>query len=498
MSDENLNNNGQEETAALFVNAQKRKKAEEEARRKAAEEQARRDAAEAEVRRMEQEVEEARRKAEEERIAREEAEKLRAQQALKDSIKEGIKDAINVKIPIPGKGDKAEDAEGKKKVKLPLILAIAGGALALIAIVVVAIILIKSKGKVVDYASLDAEGTYESDADGYKIKLAYPDTVYAEIEEDEDDGVLSLSFIKDKKNKKAPDIFITLTKVGGTVYQKQLDAKTTWDDIVNLGKQAVADCELLEEEYSELSGEPGKYGYRATFVMDDGVTSGSCALWYEFNESGEAVIVTAMSTQKDKKLERGVEAAASMMDLFVSENAKDALKMPGGNPPEKLDWDGYIGVESIDAKMPISKDRFFEIPKYSEEGGKVWVDDNGAVVVIAGETIGYAEDFSVNEEETEQFKEVFKQLSSYGVEDQLPIEGRTKTTETDSPQGYIDYSLEYNETFNGIPYWERDYYVIWEGKDYEYILFVYTYVPESNKEQYKDIFDRSLKDLDVY
>ena len=73
MSDEIMNNENGEETAALFVSSQKKKQAEEEARKKAEAEQAKRDAAEAEVRRMEAEVEERKRKAEEEKQALEEA-----------------------------------------------------------------------------------------------------------------------------------------------------------------------------------------------------------------------------------------------------------------------------------------------------------------------------------------------------------------------------------------------------------------------------------------
>ena len=205
MSDENLNNN--EETQALFVSAQKRKQAEEEARKKAEAEQAKLDAAEAEVRRMEQEVEERKRKAEEERQALEQAAKdaeaANANQV--DKLKAAVNSAVNTEAI---KTMAREKTVGKSKV--PLFAAIGAG---LVVVILIAVFALKGKGgkaEAIDYSTIEFAKEYATTADGVGLKFFYPEALYAQVTEEGDAETDKLTLVTEDESK--PQMHIMITK----------------------------------------------------------------------------------------------------------------------------------------------------------------------------------------------------------------------------------------------------------------------------------------------
>ncbi len=489
MSEENMNNSGQqEETAALFINAQKKKKAEEEARKRAEEEQAKRDAAEAEVRRIEQELEEQRRKAEEERLALEEAEKAKAQQALKANIKEGIKEGLK-----DAKSVIATAASEKKKSMNPVVfkILVIGGSVILVAAIVIGVIFaIKNKGKAIDYSEIEADGKYTIKEDGYDLEFAYPEDVYTDVSEKADDTSINISF--ESENRQAPTAVITMIASEDTAPALQFDVNKTLDELEEVTKAYIDDGDIIDDSTTKISNDPDHYLYKATYQMDEDMF-GAVAGWYTVNDAGN-VFFTAINTFGKGKDE---ESAENMLDLFMSENMDNALKTPGAYPIDKYDWDGSIGIEQVNFKVPISKERFQELKEYNSEGERVYVDKNGAIIVLAGVNIAEKDGFAIYEDQTQNYYDMFKRLADEGLSE-VKAENRMFLSNTDSPFGYVDSFNEYKTIYNGIDYWERDYAVVWEGKDAMYIAIVYTYVPMESKDKYKDILDKSIESLETY
>ncbi|MCR4990583.1 MAG: hypothetical protein K6A38_06955 [Lachnospiraceae bacterium] len=485
MSEENLNNGGQqEETAALFINAQKKKKAEEEARKKAEEEQAKRDAAEAEVRRMEQELAEQKRKAEEERKALEEAERLKAQQDLKENIKEGIKEGVKDAIKV------AVGEKNKEKSKTAKIVSIAVGAVVVIGIVVGIVFAIINKGHAIDYAELDFDGTYEVKEDGYDLEFAYPEEVYETVTEKASDKTIAITF--ESKNKKAPKAMIYMFDTEDPVQALQFDVNYTLDQLENTSQEYIEDYDIIDDSKTKISNDPDYYQYEATCQIDE-ESFGAVASWYTLNEEGKLFFTTVVTFANDKN----EESAENMLEMFMSENMDNALKTPGAYPIDKYDWDGAIGIEQVNFKVPVSKDRFQELKKFNNEGERVYVDKNGTIVILAGVKLAEKDGFAIVEDQVQSFYDAFKKIADDGLPE-IKADERMFISSQDSPYGYVDSFNEYKTIYNGIDYWERDYAVVWEGKDAMYAAIVYTYVPMETKDKYKEIFDKSIEDLDTY
>ena len=184
MSDD-LRNNGGEETAALFVSAQKKKQAEEEARKKAEEERARREAAEEEVRRMEAEVEERRRRAEEKQRALEEAEKKQQKQLERLKKKKTDMDGMTGGAQGQKGAGGAGFIEHIRSRLTPKMLIIIGSAIAaFVVVLIVVIVLVSGSGKDEDSKKKSRKADIDDVVDEYEEKV---DAMIDDNFEDEDD-----------------------------------------------------------------------------------------------------------------------------------------------------------------------------------------------------------------------------------------------------------------------------------------------------------------------
>ena len=516
MSEENINNTGEEETAALFVSAQKKKKAEEEARKKAEAEQAKRDAAEAEVRKMEQEVEERKRKAEEERIALENEQRERELQAKREAslagnLKEKAGDIAEKAGDIAGKagelavratnrsekssegggGSSSEGGAGAGSGnKTPLFIGIGVAVVALIAILVV--VLGGKKGSNIDFANVNCNAEYKIQKEGYSTILYYPEELYKDItEEEKSDGSVSfLSVSFGNANKKAPTFNVNVYNTASTPEAAQFACDTQADAIKNVATAYLGGRTIKDESVCDLTASnPGAYYYKATYEKDK--ESGAISSLFKVNDKGVLSVIIA-----DFRVNGTDPAqAVAMRDLYESKNMANALKMPGGNPPTSYDWDGTMEFPEINFKLNVPKDRFKELGTSS---GKThfFVDDNGCFVMLAADFYSTADDFGLTDAQLPAVMTAFEGMTEKGLSQNMDISSRMFLTKTETPYYGADFSAEYKDVINGVTYWEMDWVDLWVTDSNDiYIFSMYIYAPENNKEQYKTIFEKAIKNL---
>ncbi|WP_026670782.1 hypothetical protein [Butyrivibrio sp. AE3006] len=461
MSDENMNNN--EGTSALFVSAQKKKQAEEEARKKAEEEKAKREAAEAEVRRMEQEVEERKRQAEEQ---------AKAQAAAAAAATKAAP------MPKPVK----EKTGGKSK--LPIFIGIGVAVVALIAIIAV---VAGGGGKKIDYDTLECYGEYKSGKEGYDITVFYPDTLYTNVEESDLDNSISISF--STENSKDAVLFVSLKDLGITSEELAVAAKSCLESMVDFSKEMIGDEEITSEELTDLaSGEPDSYMYKTSFKSAD-ESVGHSVTWIEKNSEGHMVMSFAMTYQRASDTDN----SEKVLELFKEKNLSDAVKIPGCNEPTDYDWDGQLVFSEVGVYIPMPKDRFKLL---NEENGKaIYSDDNGAIIIAAAPAVGTTEEYTFTEETKDiAFMEFSDASETFDLSSIFNSDNRMFLNDTTDPFIGYDYTAEYRLNINDITYWERDYFQYWVKNDVVYMETVLTFVPEKNKDVYTTIFDRMLKE----
>lgn len=490
MSDEHLNN---EETSALFVSAQKKKKAEEEAARKAAEEKAKREAAEAEVRRMEAEVEERKRKAEEEKKALEEQEKQLAQEKLN-----GPKEtkAEPEKKKEPKKASIKEELAGKSK--LPLYIGI--GAVAVIAVVLILVFALKGKGGAValDPATTEFNAEYVSKEEGFDLKFSYPDSVYKEVTEEKtgDDEVI-IHF-------GGADVIMTTCKEddGDTVLQKSnvffkyADSlqKEFQEKVTARVKELIPDIKVISETGVDVGADNAdKYEYKCTFESaKEG--NGAVASWIAPNSKGEfkrvIVCVKASGANADE--------CANTCALFEEKNSETALTVPGAKPPVATDSDGMLEIDDIHLGLVVPKD---EYTRYERDDitHYVFYDENGAMVIVAPVDAG-GDILSTTDIDT--MKDMFKKWVDRGINDYYSgVSSRMNLDENFvAEETGINYTANFKDMIGGVTFWERYRAAYWfderQQKDFYYIVI--TLAPSRNEDVYKPIFDKMLdmpKDL---
>lgn len=514
MSEENINNTGGEETAALFVSAQKKKKAAEEARIKAEAEQAKRDAAEAEVRRMEQEVEERKRKAEEERIALENEQRERELQAKREASLAGnimgkAEDLAGKAGDIAGKaGELAVRATGRHDKgdeggsgsssgggtgsgnKTPIFIGIGVAVVALIAIL--AVVIGGKKGSGIDYANVNCNAEYKIQKEGYITNLYYPEELYKEItEEEKTDGSVSFLTVSFKNaNKKAPNFKVNVYNTASTPEAAQFACDTQADAIKNVATAYLGDKTIKDESVCDLTAsDPGAYYYKSTYEKDK--ESGAISSLFKVNDKGVlSVIIADFSVNGTDPAQ-----AVAMRDLYESKNMANALKMPGGNPPTSYDWDGTMEFPEINFKLNVPKDRFKE---FGTSSGKThfFVDDNGCFVMLAADFYSTADDFGLTDDQLPAVMTAFEGMTEKGLSQNMDISSRMLLTKTETPYYGADFSAEYKDVINGVTYWEMDWVDLWVTDSNDiYIFSMYIYAPENNKEQYKTIFEKAIKNL---
>ncbi len=488
MSDEYLNN--EEETSALFVSAQKKKRAEEEAARKAAEEQAKREAAEAEVRRMEAEVEERKRKAEEEKRALEEQERQLAEDKL-NAAKEAKASPVEKKEPVK---KVRTDASGPKS-KLPLLIGI--GAVAVVAIVLILVFALKGKGgsAVIDPATTEFNAEYVSKEEGFDLKLAYPDSVYKEVTEEKTgdnevtvhfggvDVIMTTYFYddSDKIMAKSNVFFVTADSIQKG-FQDKVSARV---------KELIPDIKVLEESGVDVTAEnAARYEYKCTFESAE-AGNGAISSWIMPNSKGEykRVIVCAKAPKAN------ADECAKTVAAFEDKNCATALMIPGGNPPAATDSDGLLEIDSIHLGLVVPKGEF---SKYEREdiSHYVYYDENGAMIFVEPVDVGgdILSSMGVDSIE-EQFKKwMSRGINGYlgSVDSRMVLDERFVAEETG-----LYYTAECKDTVGKINYHERFRAAYWfderQQKDYFYILVAMS--PERNEDVYKPIFDNMLDKL---
>ena len=484
MSEENLNNQT-EETAALFVSAQKKKQAEEEVRKKAAEEQARRDAAEAEVRKMEEEVEERRRKAEEEKKALEE----KANEAAADAKKtaEGAKSVNIPKVSVDAGAIKEKIAGGKNP-KLPLFIGI--GAAVVVLIIIIAVVAGGGK-KSIDYSSLAFDTEYAIQGEGINMTILYPGSLYSGATEE--DGTVDFTPAKSKVPSMAAVTTVMANKGDFTF----ISAK----ELQNALSQGIKEqfsgegFEVLEESATDVASDnPGKYSYRCTFKNADN-NSGAATAWIGTNANGDYVLVGAVVAGKGED----TTDAVKLCELFESANDKGALMVPGCNPPASVETDGVLEADAIHMGIIAPKDQFRAVEGFAGNSC-VWSDDNGAsYILIYQETDVTFDDIqATNAVDPDTVQNAFKEMAQNGINKIHPgIESRMFVNDEANPNDRIGYSAEYKDVIGGVTYWEGLHALLWRDVRTQkyYFCNVILLAPDKNQDVYKGLFEKACDRL---
>ena len=479
MSDEYLNND--EETSALFVSAQKKKRAEEEAAKKAAEEQAKREAAEAEVRRMEAEVEERKRKAEEEKKALEEQEKQLAEEKISGA-----------------KETKSEPAK-KKESKLPLFIGI--GAVAVIAVVLILVFALKGKGG--KAVALDPETTefnaeYVSKEEGFDLKFSYPDSVYKEVTEEKTGDnevtihfggldVIMTTYQYDNSDKimTKDNVFPVAADSIQRGFQEKVTARV---------KELIPDIKVTSENGVDVSAETvGKYEYKCTFESAES-GNGAVTSWIAPNSKGECKrVVVCVKAPKAV-----AEECAKTCAAFEEKNCGTALVVPGGKPPVATDSDGMLEIDEIHMGLVAPKDQF---TRYEPDRLEYYLftDENGASVFV--DPVDAGGDI-LSTMSVESIQELFKKWVDRGINDYYKgVDSRMVVDENfTAEETGINYTVHCKDQIGGVMFNETYRAAYWyderQQKDYFYILI--TMSPLNNESVYKPMFDKMLdmpKDL---
>ena len=490
MSDENMTNN--EETAALFVSAQRKKKAEEEAKKKAAEEQAKRDAAEAEVRRMEQEVEERKRKAEEERIALEKAEQEQAQK--KAEMEKALKESANAIKEAP-KAIKEAATEKKAdiftKFKKPILI----GAGAIVAIIVIVMIISLGGSKGVTFDGMTFGGEYISSNAAYDISINYPDAEYSGIaEEQRDNGTL----IHLNANNKCPiDADVFVTEPNEKIKSLSIESLYTYrmDEVLeDLSVSAKAAFESIygsaqvENEIStKFSDElPLDISYFFDYVSDETGKAGSCFAILVPNSKGE-IKMALYTFAEDAETYDDVNKMAS---LFLDNNFEDCVKVPGSNPPSA----GGASVDYTidDIHLGFSLPDTFVSKETGVDHTALYVDNNGAQLMIV--YYECATDLETINADPDAYLELFHNNADEAGYSEM-LEDRKNISRSAVDGFFCASEDQYTGVRGGVNCWEVDNAMVWiDGQtNVSYNLFYYAYAPEANKDVYAEIFGNAFK-----
>lgn len=495
MSDEILNNTENDDTSALFVSAQKKKRAEEEAKRRAEEEQARRDAAAAEVAKMEQEVEERRRKAEEERLALQKAEE-EAKQRKSDleakldttATQEAVKQAVE------------KTAEKLKNSKVPKLIGLICGVVACIAICLCVVFTIMEKNRFkIDDVNVDEK--YTSEESDYDIELMYPGELYPEITEDKSDNGVSILFETEKKKGISTMIVISdlIDKDGEEVTRDEVafySVKDFKECLARISEEQIdnalsgVDIEDSKDcKYSE--DDPGAYSITYKISTDE-YPNGTAYAWIEPNSKLDYKVVSVICFSKKEDQ----ETVEEFRDLVTVKNAKDALGMPGANPPSATEVDADLAVDAMHMIMHVPKDMFVKWSK-SSSTFYVWTDANGAKIIVT--PIDSTIEGDITNAQADILIEGMKEIADSGVNGMFSdVESRTLISEDSSKKGWIGYTADYQTVMGGVTYWERIRISLWNDvtSEQRYWAYIITLAPEVNKSDYKVIFDKTMATLE--
>ncbi len=542
MSDENMTNT--EETAALFVSAQKKKKAEEEAKKKAAEEQARREAAEAEVRRMEQEVEERKRKAEEERIALEKAEQERAQKkaemekalkesteaikegtkAIKDSAKEGakalkdstvegakalkeapkaIKESKVAKKTVEGAKEAGSSfADFLKAKKVPILI----GAGALVAVIVILIVVLSLGGsKEMSFEGMEFDGEIASSDSSYDIPIYYPSSVYvASEEENVDCGKLITLASGNAKDVYTEVVLMPVMddatgeafNVGSTAFTRpSLVMEGLMESTDEFMSELYEGAEIINMTQTETSDGTSPYFTAFDFTRD--VDSGSAVGLIKQNGNGEYIYEFIICTQETDSFDN----VSQMSTLFMENNMDGARGIPGYNEVSTNEGDMFE-INELHLGFCLS-DQFEAYGEVDENNGlAVYADGNGGTFLISYEESVYDAQTLLDNTET-CITSMTDEFNKLGVDRYIELDGIQFDRRLESENVYseeifkIGCFVDFADTYDGVSYWERDHFSVWGDSQTGklYYLNCYLLAPTESKAEYEQIFDNFISSM---
>jgi len=455
MGDENLNNS--EDTSVLFVSGQRKKQAEDEARRKAEQEQAEKEAREAEIRRQEEEV------------------------ASRKKQAEQLKQNLDIQ-------EQERKTNKKKKALMPVVI----GASAAVVILLVALLWPKHKQIYVETAEFNAE--YPVTADGYNLKVKYPDTVFSEVVETTSGDDLNLEFIPAGKKNLAMNVVIS--KTGYDKNSRKLAWNEINDKLTSVSKTYLQGVEIIEEKTSDpLDTAAGRYEYTCTYNIDD--NTGAYTGWCTEDSDGN-VYVEGVDCRVGKK---DLESAIRLRNQFDEINAKDvAIKIPGYSDPKDLTAEGKLMVSKGNLSIPVPDKMFAEVDSYSndQESWQKWVDDNGAII-LAGMFVYSSKDEykKITPDQMPALYALYEQVVDESLKGKVDYTDRVKTSTENNVLAQLDSLFMYTLKVGGREYKEKDYVIMVSDDETVYWFVMYMLSPIYRDTLYHDIFTNCYEGLTI-
>lgn len=454
MGDDNMNNM-EEDTSVLFVSAQKKKKAEEEAQKKAAEEKAKKEAMEAEIKRQEAEV------------------------ASRKSKAEDLKKELESK----------EEERNKHKTKNK-IMPIAIGAGVAVVILIGVLAWPKPKKAYAEIADFNAE--YKTTKAGYDLKMMYPDTVFTGAGESASGDELEIVF--EGKEKSSPKMDVIAAKTGYDDISKNLAWKEINDKLESVAKEHLKGAEIIEERISDpLDRNCSKYEYKCTYTLDK--ESGAYAAWCIQNGSGN-VIVEAVDCKAGKK---DMESAVRLRDQFVDVNSKNNLTIPGQTKYTNIEPTDQFVIDELKLGLRIPKDMFKDAGTFREDGGKWYkrVDENGAVILAGVFLYCKKEDYiPITAEMLPDLYQMYKEAIEKSLDKKVDFTDRKFTADVKGATYDYDYTCNYSLKIGGRDYIENDYMSLAAVDENIYTLIIYVLGPRIDGDTYYTIFNNMYKGAD--
>ncbi|WP_026670781.1 hypothetical protein [Butyrivibrio sp. AE3006] len=487
MSDENMTNIDNDDTSALFVSSQKKKKAEEEARKKAEEEKAKREAAEAEVRRMEQEVEERRRKAEAEKEALENAAK-----------KEVTTVAPPISEPVKAAPETVEKPVAKSKSKKPLFIALGA-----VAAVIVIFLIVGNLGgggfaPGTDYSALAIDTEYKTKADGFDFTFSYPKSIYSDVTETRlADNMLELDFVADNKSEVTTNVVLTDSYSDNTLLERnnivffhvsdiQKTLKETSKSMLEKLIPGVSVSEQVVSEYSE--SDPKTYTCTYKFTSEN-YKSGAAVAYLAPNGS-DVYEVVLVSCAHSGEIQEEVE---KIRDKFAGAIPENAYSMPGAKPPTSTDADDIIEDTISHLGLHVPGDRFVRYTK--TQNYNLYSDLNGTYLIV--QSLDSKLDFSTNDYADEDVDKYMRDNAATGINFYFSdITSRTLENES-IDLDRVTLNFEYKDTIENVTYYEYYHLSHWTDMktNKKYWITIVVLSPYKDKDIYKQIFESSIDNL---
>ena len=384
--------------------------------------------------------------------------------------------------------DKKEQEYNKNKTKNRLMPVFIGAGIAVVLIIAI-VLWPKPKKAYEEAAEFGAE--YAIAESGYGVKIKYPDSVFTEVSETPSGEKVDVAFRAGDKKYPAMDVFTY--KVG---YDK-VSRNIAWEEINNklieVSKSYLEGAEMIEESVSDptdmFSAKSDKYAYKCTFTRDD--ENVAYTAWCTEGSDGSVIIEGAIC----KAGKDDMDSAVRLRNQFEEINGSDPIAIPGKKKLEDLEAKAALSINNSQFSLMVPENMFTEMDSFSDENGswQVWVDDNGAIIMVGMLPYSSREEFTpIPEDKLSILYQIYKEQIENDLEGKLKYTDRNLIYSTEAATTKIDYRSGYSLMVGGREYFEEDYMMLDMEEEEVYCALVYFIAPRYERDNYEKVFENML------